>query len=202
MPAYNSAAYTGMLVVWLLNYLRTHDEAQAAAASGLGRTAKSIIIRRLKQHGTLTPRPAPGRPIKYTPDVCQLALDILEEHDGQQLNLTQLLAKVEEKAALAKPTDVDTFSRHLRAYVHAQGRFICTTSTSTTFMLARSDLRPRVEFCKEALEALKQHPLEDIWFVDETAWEQCPPPKGVRRRARASAAVGAVGPSMKQPFKS
>lgn len=186
----SSHNYEEKLVQYVIAYLTTADEQAAQRASGLGATAREICIKRLKAHGTLAAMPSTGHPLKYTPEVCQLAIQILEEHDGEQLTLTRLLELLVDAGVVQPPTDRDNFSRHLRAYVHTQGRYIDTTSIHTIFLLARTDCMPRVDFSTAAQELLKDRQLEDIVFVDETTWEEAPHPKGTRRTTRRAAFKG------------
>jgi hypothetical protein len=173
-----------MLVKWLLIYLRSGVLDQANKDSGLGPTARATVIRRLEAHGTLDAMPPPGRPVKFTADVCAHAVELLAEHDGEFLTLRMLLSLLVEEDWVDSKAHVDTFSKHLRKYVRAQGMHINTTCTSTVFLLAQQGWQPRVKFCREALALLERTPLDQIIFVDETTVEECPHPKGKRSLRR------------------
>lgn len=185
-----SHEYELQLRAYVTHILSTADDRKALRATGLSASAREISIRRLTENGTLAARPSTGRHPKYTDAVCERALEILEEHDGEQLTLTHLLQLLEAANVVETPTDRSNFSTHLRDYVHAHGRYINTTCDHTIFMLARTDHKPRVDFCTAALELLGTRSLEDVVFIDETAWEEAPHPKGRHRTARRTARKG------------
>lgn len=177
-PNPTSQACTDLLVKWLLIFLDTSSASKAGRQTGLGAKAKGIVKRRLQSTGTLGARPSTGRPVKYTAEVCQLSIQLLEEHSTWLLTLQELLQLLVDMGAVETPVNRDTFSRHLREHVHSQGRYINTTSQRTIFLLAASDYPARLEFAASMLELLKTIKLEDIIFVEETTWEEGPHPKG------------------------
>lgn len=195
MPQPNSRQYEQQLVTYVVTFLETKSQESACRASGLGPNAEAVIIDRLKTRGTLAAQRAPGRPAKYSVLVCKRAVELLSEHDGEQLTLTRLLCLLVEEATVAEPVNVDNFSSHLRKYVAAQGMHISTRFTGSIFMLRESDYKARVDFCKGAMELLQRVGLGAIIFVDETSELACPHPKGTHAsHGRTVCSKGTGGP--------
>lgn len=191
MAAPNSHEYQDQLTQWLITYLLTRDEAAALEASGLQHNPTRIIIRRLRTTGSLAAVKPSGRPVKYNAEVCERALQLLEQHAHEQLNLTELLGLLEAEGAVASPTDVDNFSSHLRQHVHEEGGHINTTSTTTIFFLAAADFGKRLSFSTFWRQQLISTSLDCIVFIDETTVEEAPHPKGGHaRRPRPRSANG------------
>lgn len=178
MAAPNSHDYEQQLREWLITYLLTDDEAAASKASGLQHSPKRIIARRLQKTGTLAAVKPSGRPPKYDAAVCEQALLLLEEHAHDQLNLGELLGLLVAEGAVEPPTDVGRFSAHLREYVHEEGGYINTTSSTTIFFLATTDFRARLSFSSLWLPLLTDTFLDCIVFIDETTVEEATHPKG------------------------
>jgi hypothetical protein len=156
-----------------------HSEAAASEAAGLRTRGALLVARRLKLNGGVAAKKSPGRPRKYTAAVCKRAFQLAKRHAAEQPTLTDVLRLLVDEGTLSEPVDRGNFSRHLRQWVHSNRMYINTTSTKTVHMLTKTDRAQRVAACKKMQKTLKDVPLDSIWFVDETTWEECPHNKGL-----------------------
>jgi hypothetical protein len=178
MTSYNSLEYEKKLVAYTITYMETGDDARAQAASGLGSTAHSVVIARLKRNGSLAALHPSGRPVKYHEGVCARAFDILIENPGELHTLKGLLRTLEEEGTVEAPGNRDTFSTHLHEWAAAHGYHMYTNSNKSIFYLTDDDKSLRVQFSRSAMELLGDKPPEHLICVDETTIQECPPPKG------------------------
>jgi hypothetical protein len=188
-PVSNSQEEEDMLAEYDATLLETLNDAKARKASGAGPNARFVAARRIRATHSLKAQPPPGRPRKFTEQVLERALEVLDEQPRKAYTRRTLLAALISEGLLDAGADVDTFGKRLREYVHSKGGHIDMTSTSTIFLIRTADHEQRVQQSEEALTLLQQQPLESIVFIDETAYEEAPHPKGTPTGAAHSHAT-------------
>jgi hypothetical protein len=164
---------------WVITFIETLDVAAANKASGLGSRGRHQVLRCLKENRCLEDAPRSGRPVKYTKQVLDKAVDMLLEVPRRLLTLRKLLHQLVEDGTVSGPVDVKNFGRHLTAHVAATGHSMITNSRGSVFFLAKGDKQQRVRFCKATLRMLLGGKVPHDWvFLDEVTFEECPHPKG------------------------
>lgn len=149
--------------------MQTRDKKKAAAASGLtDRRTKQHIEERLLRDQTLADRPRSGRPRKYTDQVLKYAYQLLAEDDTQGYNAEELMQALCDASHLNEPGDTGQLLKQLKEYTKLQGHVLDTHATGDIFLITPARAKERARWCRDMLELIKSHPLENWWFEDET----------------------------------
>ncbi|MCA3166309.1 MAG: hypothetical protein ING21_07390 [Burkholderiales bacterium] len=166
----------------------------SCAWAGLSRADKQRLARlltRFEKRGTQLDAPRSGRPIIYTDEKMEAAVQKLIQYKQGYLTTPQLVSKLVKAGKLHKPVDLPTFRAHLKAYVKKMGHQLIMSYTHTTFFLMKQDLMARVIYCTNMQSWLAQHQLHELVFVDETQLAAAPAPKG-ELQGRAAGLIKAV----------
>lgn len=166
-------------VQYVITFMQTGSKAKALKASGLGRNAHERIIKLLVNNCSLEDSPRTGAGKRYTEGILQQCLTVLIEDTTGLMTGVLLHSMCLANGVLWKGSDIKHFLLSLKAYVHKLGHKLNTRSESSTFFLASSDFKLRVDFAKELIEDSNNPDCLRYWiFVDETTVEESPHPKG------------------------
>lgn len=146
--------------------------------AGVSRRSYKTILSMFQQQGHCMDRPRSGRPLKYTAQLMESAIQHLVDHRGSLLTTPKLVSQLRAAGLIHGKTDLHTFTAHLKAAVRKTGHFLNTRSTSTTFTLLESDWEARRTYALDMLRWLSKQPLEMLWFTDETQLQAAAHPKG------------------------
>ncbi len=165
----------------------TGSIAAARRASGLSASAHARITQMFQERGHAFDADRSGRRPVYKRGAMESAVKELIENKGQSFNGEDLRARLIEKGLLHANSDRKAFMSHLKKHLKSEGFRLTTNSTRTVFYLAPGDAEARLAFAHKMLSKFEGGlRLEDIIFIDETAHEKEPHPKGVFRVVNAA----------------
>lgn len=168
--------------IFVMTYLETGSDSEAAKASGLSRRhTRQRIADHLKEYGTLAEAPHPQQPSKYTESVMQAALGYFKKH-GPRFATPELVTNLIEDGILQDPVNEQTFRQRFEEWLHTQGYTLVVGCRKMVFEITPAAATERLRFVQEhsALVATPEK-LGEIIIVDETTFEEGPHPKGKGR---------------------
>lgn len=155
------------------------DTAARAAVGSKDPKIKKRLIECLDAYSSLTSPAKRGPDSKFTPAILDAAREYIIDPGDKLWTGPSLVEQLQIDGQLTGPVDIDNFMRHLRERCKEMGETLITNYTGSIFAIPRASMPVRLSWSKEVLEVLKDHPLKDWIFEDETVIEQSPHPKGV-----------------------
>ena len=174
-----SAKKRALFTLSLLKQATPEQRRVAMTESGLSEKAYGRILKEWELSGSIQDRPRPGRPVKYTEEIMQIAVVELIHTQPERLTGTELHAQLIEDKVLWEASDVDRFMLHLKEHVTKLGYTLLTNHSKTLFFLNKQDRIERLQHCRDYEHNLTGDQLDMCVFTDEVTLEECPHPKGV-----------------------
>ena len=167
--------------LFVLKYLKTGDNAKAAAYSGLSpHHTKKRIAEHLKKTGTLSEAPHTRASPKYTEDVMKAALDYFKEDPDRHFPTHQLVSYLVREGILEEPVDEQNFRHRFDDWLRAQGMTLRVGCRTLVFDITPAKAADRLKFVQDHLSLVDTpEKLQDIIIVDETIYEEGTHPKGM-----------------------
>lgn len=167
--------------LFVLKYLQTGDNAEAASYSGLSpHHTRKRIAKHLKKTGTLSEAPHTRASPKYTEDVMKAALDYFKEDPDRHFPTHQLVSYLVREGILEEPVDEQNFRHRFDDWLRAQGMTLRVGCRTLVFDITPAKAADRLEFVQDHLSLVDTpEKLQNIIIVDETIYEEGTHPKGM-----------------------
>jgi hypothetical protein len=166
--------------LFVLRYLATGDNAEAASYSGLTpQHTRKRIAKHLEDYGTLSEAPHTRTSPKFTEDVMKAALDYYKEDPDRKFPTHQLVSYLVREGLLEEPVDEQNFRHWFEEWLRPQGMTLRVGCRKLIFDITPAKAAERLKFVQDHLSLVDTpEKLQDIIIVDETIYEEGTHPKG------------------------
>lgn len=133
----------------------------------------------LERDCSLADAPRTGRPLLYTVDILNDALDWFDQNSWRHLNKQEFFDEVLAVGILPNEATLDGFYPTFKEHLHEQGLHLRWAQRNLTFALTTRHELLREQWCDEHEDTFTEQKLDEFWFCDEIVVEEGGHPKGV-----------------------
>lgn len=133
---------------YIVKRLEGQTDKQAKKALGIkGKKFSQRLQTGLRRDASLKDAPRPGRPIKYTLNILEQALDWFNHHQWELLSKEELVSKLQKAGILTNDAKVEGFYPAFKWYLVTLGFKLKYATRTLTFALTNAHEDGRLEWC-------------------------------------------------------
>lgn len=165
---------------YVVKRLDGQTDKQAKKALGIkGKKFSQRLQTGLRRGASLKDAPRPGRPITYTVDILEQALDWFNHHQWELLSKEELVSKLQKADILTNDAKVEGFYPAFKSYLVTMGFKLKYATRTLTFALTNAHEDGRLEWCIKHQRIITDATVGSYWFLDEVIIEEGGHPKGM-----------------------